>query len=110
MSTINCVVQQPLKDYIRLLASVKLALQQRFTKREEYLSALTDVEAKKIAYNKFASQTNKSEKASIKQVNISYFIFVSSLIRVFLILVTKLNFRILTLTSTHLPLTHEPSP
>ena len=75
-------MQQPLKDYIRLLASVKLALQQRFTKREEYLSALTDVEAKKIAYNKFASQTNKSEKASIKQVNILYFCFVfdSSLI------------------------------
>ena len=48
---------------------MKLALQQRFTKREEYLSALTDVEAKKIAYNKFASQTNKSEKASIKQVH-----------------------------------------
>jgi hypothetical protein len=57
-----------LKDYIRLLASVKLALQQRFTKREEHLAALTDVEAKKIAYNKVSNQTNKTEKASTKQV------------------------------------------
>ena len=57
-----------MKDYIRLIASVKLALQQRFTKREEHLAALTDVEAKKIAYNKVSNQTNKSEKASTKQV------------------------------------------
>jgi hypothetical protein len=63
-----------LKDYIRLLASVKLALQQRFTKREEHLAALTDVEVKKMAYNKVSNQTNKSEKASTKQVLI-FFIF-----------------------------------
>ena len=62
-----------MKDYIRLLASVKLALQQRFTKREEHLAALTDVEVKKIAYNKVSNQTNKTEKASTKQVIISFY-------------------------------------
>ena len=73
-----------MKDYIRLLASVKLALQQRFTKREEHLAALTDVEAKKIAYNKVSNQTNKSEKASTKQVITFYnFYFLLSMLSFF---------------------------
>ena len=47
---------------------MKLALQQRFDKKNEYLAALTDVEAKQIALNKLAIQGNKEEKTAIKQV------------------------------------------
>ena len=47
---------------------MKLALQQRFDKKNEYLAALTDVEAKQLAHSKIAIQGNKEDKAAIKQV------------------------------------------
>ena len=72
------ISQEPLKDYIRSINSVKVALQQRFDKKNEYLSALTDVEAKQIAHNKLAIQGNKEEKAAVKQVNSITFSFISS--------------------------------
>ena len=47
-------LQEPFEEYARLIASVKLALQQRADKKVAYLDALTDVEVKQIAHNRVA--------------------------------------------------------
>lgn len=54
---------------MRLIASVKNALQQRQDKKDQYLSSLTDVEAKQIAHNKIALATAKEDQASVKLVS-----------------------------------------
>ena len=64
----RAVLQEPLAEYVRLIASVKNALQQRTDRKTEYLSALTDVEAKQIAHNKLAVAGGKEDLASIKLV------------------------------------------
>jgi hypothetical protein len=45
-------LEEPLAEFLRLINSVKLALHQRFDKKNDYLAALTDVEAKQISHNK----------------------------------------------------------
>ena len=58
-----------MEEYVRLIASVKNALQQRSDKKAEYLASLTDVEAKQIAHNKVAQATSKEDQASVKLVS-----------------------------------------
>ena len=58
-----------MEEYVRLIASVKNALQQRSDKKAEYLASLTDVEAKQIAHNKVALAASKEDQASIKLVS-----------------------------------------
>ena len=65
--------QEPLAEYVRLIASVKNALQQRTDKKTEYLSALTDVEAKQIAHNKLAIVSGKEDLAGVKLVCLRHF-------------------------------------
>ena len=62
-------VQEPLSEYVRLIASVKNALQQRTDKKNEYLVALTEVEAKQIAHNKLAITGAKEDQTSLKLVS-----------------------------------------
>ena len=57
---------------MRLIASVKTALQQRQDKKDQYLSSLTDVEAKQIAHNKIALATAKEDQASVKLVSVAH--------------------------------------
>ena len=62
-------VQEPLGEYVRLIVSVKNALQQRQDKKADYLASLTDVEAKQIAHNKIALSPAKEDQACIKLVS-----------------------------------------
>ena len=48
--------------------SVKLALQQRFDCKNDYLAALIEVEAKQLAYAKLSVQPNMDVKTAAKQV------------------------------------------
>ena len=57
-------LQEPFDEYIRLIASVKLALQQRADKKVAYLDALTDVEVKQIAHNRVAVVAGKEDAAN----------------------------------------------
>jgi hypothetical protein len=41
-----------MNNYTNIYIQVKLALHQRFDKKNDYLAALTDVEAKQISHNK----------------------------------------------------------
>ena len=65
-----CTVQEPLGEYVRLIVSVKNALQQRQDKKADYLASLTDVEAKQIAHNKIALSPAKEDQACIKLVRV----------------------------------------
>ena len=71
----HCTVQEPLGEYVRLIISVKNALQQRQDKKADYLASLTDVEAKQIAHNKIALSPAKEDQACIKLVG-NNFLFV----------------------------------
>jgi hypothetical protein len=62
-------LEEPLNEYVRLINSVKLAIQQRFDKKQAYLAALTDVEVKQIAHNKVALSPSKEVQSSEKQVS-----------------------------------------
>lgn len=74
ISDLPCFLEQePLAEYVRLIASVKNALQQRTDKKTEYLSALTDVEAKQIAHNKLAIVSGKEDLAGVKLVRLRSF-------------------------------------
>lgn len=71
-TVLHCTVQEPLGEYVRLIVSVKNALQQRQDKKADYLASLTDVEAKQIAHNKIALSPAKEDQACIKLVSESY--------------------------------------
>ena len=64
--------KDPLKEYVLLIHSVKLALQQRYDKKEEYMNALIDVEAKTASLakpsSKMLAQLTKEDKTATKQV------------------------------------------
>ena len=61
-----------MKEYVLLIHSVKLALQQRYDKKEEYMNALIDVEAKTASLakpsSKMLAQLTKEDKTATKQV------------------------------------------
>ena len=55
---------------------MKVTLQQRFDKKNCYLSALRDVEAKQLSFNKASTQQNK-DKAAAKQVCVQFCFYCS---------------------------------
>lgn len=57
-------LQEPFDEYVRLLASVKLAIQQRADKKSAYTDALTDVEVKQINHNKVSVVPGKEDAAN----------------------------------------------
>jgi hypothetical protein len=59
-------LEEPLAEYVRLVASVRVALQQRQEKRTAYIATLTDLEAKQSAYNKVANAAGKEDQARSK--------------------------------------------
>ena len=65
-------LQEPFDEYTRLIASVKLALQQRADKKIAYLDALTDVEVKQIAHNRVAVVTGNEYSFDVFVSTINY--------------------------------------
>lgn len=45
-------LEEPMEEYVQLIASVKFAMQQRHEKKMIYINALNDLEAKQAALNK----------------------------------------------------------
>lgn len=60
-------LDEPMDEYVRYIASVKAAIQQRADKKSAYISCLKDLEVKQAAYNKVLTQPGKEADASKKQ-------------------------------------------
>lgn len=58
---------EPLEDYTRMMYSVKTAIQQRQDKRNAYIAALADVEAKAAAWKKVQGVMGKESMARQKE-------------------------------------------
>jgi hypothetical protein len=58
---------EPLDDYLRVVNSIKSAVQQRIDKKSIYLSSLVDVEAKSNAYRKLSGVAGKETQANVKE-------------------------------------------
>lgn len=64
----QCIqTEEPLQDYLRVITSVRLAIQQRQEKKKAYIDAVTDVEVKQSAHNKILGSPGKEEIAAQKQ-------------------------------------------
>lgn len=59
--------EEPLLEYVRILASVKAALSRREAKKQAYYNALIDLDAKLAAYNKALGVPGKEDAANQKQ-------------------------------------------
>jgi hypothetical protein len=62
--------EEPLLEYVRILASVKGALARRESKKQVYYNALIDLDAKLAAYNKALGVPGKEEAANQKQIKV----------------------------------------
>jgi len=62
---------EPMDEYLRLVASVQNALQQRKDKKSAYVDALTDLEVKQNAYNKSNTTPGKEEVARQQQEKVA---------------------------------------
>ena len=62
---------EPLEEYSRMLASIKLAMQQRAAKKSAYLSCLVDVDAKSAAFKKLQGVPGKEAQAEVKEQAVS---------------------------------------
>jgi len=58
---------EPLEEYSRMLNSIKLAMQQRASKKSAYLACLVDVEAKTNAFKKIQGVPGKESQAETKE-------------------------------------------
>ncbi len=58
---------EPLEEYARMLASIKIAMQQRQDKKVTYMNAMGDVEGKQNAYKKLLGVPGKEAQASAKE-------------------------------------------
>lgn len=59
-------VEEPLHEYVRLLSSVKTAMQRRQDKKTLYTDALVDLEAKQASYNKVVGNVGKESQIQEK--------------------------------------------
>ena len=59
--------EEPLDEYVRLIASVKSALQQRVERRNTYIAAILDVDVKKQTLNRLAATPGKEDLVLQKQ-------------------------------------------
>ncbi len=59
-------VEEPLHEYVRLLSSVKTAMQRRQDKKTLYTDALVDLEAKQASYNKIVGNVGKESQIQEK--------------------------------------------
>lgn len=60
------LLDEPLEEYVRLLSSVKIAMKRRQDKKDAYVNAILDLEAKQAAYNKVLGVPGKEEAANSK--------------------------------------------
>lgn len=58
--------EEPIYEYVRLLGSVKAAMQRRADKKKAFLAATADLEAKQISYNKVVGVVGKEAQAQEK--------------------------------------------
>lgn len=58
---------EPLEDYVRVIGSIKSAIQQRTDKKNAYLGSLADVEAKSNAHRKLIGVAGKEAQAKQKE-------------------------------------------
>lgn len=63
-------LEEPLEEYVRLLAAVKAALRRRQEKKSQHLHAIADLDAKQSAYNKLLGVTGKEDQATSKLVQV----------------------------------------
>lgn len=59
-------LDEPLEEYVRLLNSVKIAMKRRQDKKNAYINAIIDYEAKQASYNKVLGVPGKEESANSK--------------------------------------------
>jgi hypothetical protein len=59
-------LDEPLEEYVRLLSSVKIAMKRRQDKKNAYVNAILDLEAKQAAYNKVLGVSGKEETVNAK--------------------------------------------
>ena len=59
-------LEEPLEEYVRLLASVKAALKRRQEKKSIHLNALADLDSKQNSYNKVVGASGKEDQAMSK--------------------------------------------
>lgn len=64
----SILLDEPLEEYVRLLNSVKIAMKRRQEKKNVYVDAILDLEAKQAAYNKVLGVAGKEESANSKLV------------------------------------------
>jgi sorting nexin-1/2 len=62
----SILLDEPLEEYVRLLSSVKIAMKRRQDKKNAYVNAILDLEAKQAAYNKVLGVAGKEESANAK--------------------------------------------
>lgn len=58
---------EPVEEYSRMLASIKLAIKQRQHKKSQYLDAISDVESKQNSYAKVVAVPGKESQAAQKE-------------------------------------------
>jgi sorting nexin-1/2 len=63
-------LEEPLEEYVRLLAAVKAALKRRQEKKSIHLNAIADLDSKQTAYNKLLGAAGKEEQATAKLVQV----------------------------------------
>jgi len=61
---------EPLEEYARMLASIKVAMQQRTDKKTAYLNAMGDLEAKQNSYKKLLGVPGKESQAAQKEQSV----------------------------------------
>jgi hypothetical protein len=54
--------EEPMQEYLRAIAGVRTAIQQRQEKKQAYVEALTEVEVRQAQYAKLQSASGKSEE------------------------------------------------
>lgn len=59
-------LEEPLEEYVRLLAAVKAALKRRQDKKSIHLNAIADLDAKQSSYNKLLGVAGKEDQATNK--------------------------------------------
>lgn len=63
-------LEEPLEEYVRLLAAVKAALKRRQDKKNIHISAISDLASKQHAYDKLLGVAGKEDQATSKLVQV----------------------------------------
>ena len=58
---------EPIEEYARMLASIKLAMRQRQNIKNTYINCITDVESKQASYQKLLGVPGKEAQATAKE-------------------------------------------